>query len=401
MTQAASPSVLRRLARAPGSFRPPLLTPARALRLACSRAAERSVNLRLSVLGIGDETQRLDDVLGTLDASLMILSLADDAGFSGLAALDTEARAAVIESQTLGAVLPRPSDPRPVTAADVALSEPFVTRLLAELDSATESTVLDGWARGHRVESRFASAREAGLNLADGQYRVVRFTLDFGAGGRQGLLILALPAGGEVVAEPPEPAPDPARFGQALQASVLAAPATLNAILHRMRLPFQMVEGFAPGQVVPLQGCTVSSVRVEGPDGRLVARARLGQMSGQRALRIEQPLPSRVLSDLVPPFAGGGGAVPPGRGLPLAAGIGAGGFPGGGFPDEGLEDAGLSAGALAEGALAAGGFPAAGLAQGGFPQADFPDLPDAESDLGDDGFPTFGSAVEIDLNQPG
>jgi flagellar motor switch protein FliM len=39
-----------------------------------------------------------------------------------------------------------------------------------------------------------------------------------------------------------------------------------------------------------LSGVTVTSVRLEAPDGQTVGRARLGQTSGQRAVRIESAL---------------------------------------------------------------------------------------------------------------
>src|SRR5690242_11475027 len=112
-------SLMRRIARP--ATPPPALTPARALRLATTRAAERSIGLALAVLGVAEEEGPLDELLSRLDDGLLILALATEDGPMGLAALDAEARAAVIEMQTLGRLVPSSPEPRAVTAADAAL----------------------------------------------------------------------------------------------------------------------------------------------------------------------------------------------------------------------------------------------------------------------------------------
>ena len=48
---------------------------------------------------------------------------------------------------------------------------------------------------------------------------------------------------------------------------------------------------------MPLPGCTVSSVRLLSPDGQVVAQAKLGQVGGYRAVRLEAAPPPE-LSDL-------------------------------------------------------------------------------------------------------
>jgi hypothetical protein len=61
----AGSNVLRRIARAPAP--PPSLTPARAVRLAVTRAAERSIALSLAVLGVAEEEGTLDELLSRLE----------------------------------------------------------------------------------------------------------------------------------------------------------------------------------------------------------------------------------------------------------------------------------------------------------------------------------------------
>ncbi len=85
-------------------------------------------------------------------------------------------------------------------------------------------------------------------------------------------------------------APDAASdWAAAMAAAVGLAPAELHAVLHRMRLSLRQVDGFHVGQVIALPGITVGSVRLEATDGRLLARARLGQMAGLRAVRVQVP----------------------------------------------------------------------------------------------------------------
>ena len=89
-------------------------------------------------------------------------------------------------------------------------------------------------------------------------------------------------------------------WSDALRASVQEAEADLDAVLARMKLPISKIEGFAVGQVVALAGTTVGSVRLIGPGDEEVATARLGQVAGKRAVRIEVP---RVEMEEAPPHA--------------------------------------------------------------------------------------------------
>jgi flagellar motor switch protein FliM len=261
------------------------------LRQALSRAAERSIGLTMSVLGIRQDVAALDDILAGLEDDLMLMALSGSGagpgspiGFLGL---DLQARAAMVEVQTLGHVGSATVPPRRPTTADRALADPFVGAFLRELVMETKGTVLEGWISAGRTDGHFPTAREAGLALPDGAFRIVRMTLDLGAGGRQGLIVLALPV--------PQPVPTPAPvapaqgWSAALAGNVLSAQTEVRAVLHRMRLPLHMVEGFTLGQVLVLPGVGVSTVRVETPDRTLVGLARLGQMGGMRAVRLAEP----------------------------------------------------------------------------------------------------------------
>ncbi len=287
MVETVSTSVMRRIVRPARTVVAEPVTPARALRQALTRAAERAVGLALVVLGIRQVVAPLDDVLAQIEDDLLLSVLMDAAGPCGFLGIDLQTRAAVIEAQTLGRVSPKMAPSRKATTADLAMAEPFVMQFLSEIELETRGTVLDGWVAGHRPQGRFADPREAGLTLGNGDYRIVRMTLDLGAGDRQGLMVLALPMPPTATAAAITPAaPD---WSDALAGNVMAAQTEVRAVLHRMRLPLRLVEGFELGQVLALPGVSVGSVRIEAADARLIGQARLGQMSGMRAVRIGPP----------------------------------------------------------------------------------------------------------------
>ena len=281
-------SVLRRLAHAPrAAVSTAVVTPSKALRLAMIRAAQARVGMAVNVLGITEELVPLDDVLHLIEDEHLLLALDQDGAMCGLAGIDLQIRAAVIELQTTGVLRSSPADPRPVTATDAAMIAPLIAGFLAEADETTTGTALAGWTHGYAAGGRVLTTRAAGMVLRDTTFRLVRLTLDLGVADRVGMVLIALPVSRDhVVPVAPDAASD---WAAAMAAAVGLAPAELHAVLHRMRLSLRQVDGFHVGQVIALPGVTVGSVRLEATDGRLLARARLGQMAGLRAVRVQVP----------------------------------------------------------------------------------------------------------------
>lgn len=293
-------SVLKRLARAPldaVSMAP--VSPSKALRLAMIRAAEIKVGLLVTVLGITEEILPLDDVLHLIEDDHLLLALNGDRGLCGLAGIDLQTRAAVIEMQTTGMLRATPADPRAVTATDAAMLAPLIDGLLTDAHDTTIGTPLEGWTGSYAVGDRVINTRAAGMAMVDTTYRLVRLTLDLGAGERQGMIQIALPLNREMkVEEAPDAA---ATWSAAIAAAVGTAPAELHAVLHRMCLSLRQVDGFHVGQMLALPGITVGSIKMEAADGRVLARARLGQMTGLRAVRLQ--VPAAVEMTEVPGYA--------------------------------------------------------------------------------------------------
>lgn len=279
MSDAPTAHVLRRIAKAAA---PPLQAPARALRLALVRAADRAVGLPVSVLHLREEDGMLDDLLSGMEGGVMLLALRCEGAPIGFLALDGEARAAVVERQTLGVLSQSPAEPRPPTSADAALARPLLEAFLNEAQATLEGGPLSDWLCDSDLAERIASTREAAILLPDRRYKAIHLSLDLGAGGRQGLVL--------ILARIPEAAtPRTEVATPTVAALVLRAQAEVQAILHRFRLSLGVAEALAVGQVLPLPGVTVASVRLES-GGAPLGPARLGQVAGMRAVRIETPL---------------------------------------------------------------------------------------------------------------
>jgi flagellar motor switch protein FliM len=316
MAASQTDSVKRRLTGTSRAQPPePGITPARAVRIAMIRAAARAAGLSLTVLGIAEEVADLDEVLPALIPGDLILSTLRAGRPVGLATLDLELRTALIEAQTMGRLRGQPAEARPVTATDVALAQPLVAALLAELEHAAESGSLGDWPGGQAIGPRWAEARQAEAALPAGRYRVIRMTLDFGVGTRQGALVLALAC---PVAAPAGPDPVRPGFAEQLRARVLESEAPLTAVLHRMTMPLDRVEGLRIGDVLALPGASLGDVRLFATGGQTVATGRLGQTAGLRAVRVSDvsARPFAILSDPARPAIAGQGPATGAPGLP-------------------------------------------------------------------------------------
>ena len=290
MTAATGTSVLHRMTQRRQAVVPDVpLTASRAVRLALARAAQTSIGLKLTVGSVAEQTMSLDPMLAEHDDDLLLMALTRDGAICGLMACDAGLVSAAIEVMTTGKIGPTAPDTKRVTRTEGTLVQPLLRAILDELEETTARTVLDGWTRLVGIGQRFDTCRAAGFALSDRSYRLMRMTIDCGATDRQGTLLLALPV--LAAAEPlapaaPVDAPVVDWHGQ-FRAAVLAAPARLDAVLHRMKVPLATMTDLRVGQCLPLTGCTVGMVRLVDPAGRTVARGRLGQIAGQIAVRVQ------------------------------------------------------------------------------------------------------------------
>ena len=287
MTEAAEAPVLHRMTRRRAPAVPDVpLTASRAVRLAVTRAAATAIGLTLTAQSVAEEVMTLDDLIDALSEEDLLVALEGADGPAGLLACDRGFVAAMGEVQTTGDVLARPVPERALTGADLSLARPLLHRLMEELAETTPRTALDGWADGTSIGQRFAEARRVAFHLKDGHFRLMRVSLDFGVEGRGGELLIALPVR-DMTMPAPRPKAPALDWEKDFKAAVMGAPARLDAVLHKVQVPLSRITTLEIGDVISLAGCSVGSVRLVAPDGKTVARARLGQIAGQIAVRVQ------------------------------------------------------------------------------------------------------------------
>lgn len=270
--------------RAPSGADPKPATPMRQMRRALGRAADKAVGLSASVLGIAEEDLEAEQLIETGPEGWVVLGLRDgaSAGLTGLFLIDPALRSALVDMQTMGNLMPQSGDPRAVTRTDGVLAVPFAARLLSELSEAGFGAAQFNPA-GYDL-GPIDDLRTAGLVMVQGGYRSWRITIQMGGTDAQGEMLIAMRAKVSPAAETPKAS---TTWSNSLRGAVQDAPADLDAVLSKMTLPIHKIEAFEVGQVLKLAGTTVGSVHLAGPDGEIVTSARLGQVAGKRAVRIQ------------------------------------------------------------------------------------------------------------------
>lgn len=297
MTDGTFHSVLRRKAGARRQRQrtaPP--TPDKAMVQALAKAALDRMNLPLRVDENAAALLSLAELPEHLPDRALISLLAGPGDALGILSLDPALVAGFIEIQMAGRLGDAPVEPRRPTRTDAAMCAPFIDHFLrqlqVELGCGPSDGAPDGWAAGYSHSSMLDDPRTLGLLLEDQPYRCFRLSVELGIGTiRRGNLFLALPgaeaAGESLAATEVDAAAE--HWDALLSAGVLAAPAVLGTILHRLVLPLGRAVALAPGMELGLPRGALDAVELTDGCGRRLARARLGQVDGRRALCLLAP----------------------------------------------------------------------------------------------------------------
>lgn len=262
-------------------------------RLAFARAARDCTGLLVEVVSMRLHRRSLAELLELPpDRALLVLLDGPDGGL-GLMAMSSGVMAALIEMQTTGRVSANPPPPRRPTRTDAAMVATTIDRAMEELDILLAEEADLVWAGGFRYASFLEDPRPLGLLLEDQPYRVLTADLMLEGGARQGGLILALPAEGKglrpaLLRPRPEKEGAAPGFSAALEGVVMDAGCVLQAVIGRMELPLHEVMALQVDQLLPLPDAALDRIGLEALDGQWLARARLGQNKGMRALRLVQ-----------------------------------------------------------------------------------------------------------------
>ncbi len=263
----------------------------RGWRLALARAARDGMGLDIDFRRLTITRASLAEVLDLAPDRALVALLDGPQGGLGVLMLGPAVTAALIEMQTLGRLSAQAPPQRKPTRIDAAMVAGIIDRALIGLDEALAQEADLIWAGGFRYASSLDDVRPLGLILEEEAYRVLSAEIALGSAGRTGDVILILPAIGRGNRpHTSEPAIDDAapHFAAALAAQVHQVDSRLDAVIGRLTLPIRQIMALQPGEVLTLPLAAIDAVTIEAMDGRRIAKARLGQNRGMRALKILQ-----------------------------------------------------------------------------------------------------------------
>ncbi|MFC7704033.1 FliM/FliN family flagellar motor switch protein [Plastorhodobacter daqingensis] len=274
---------------------PAPVTPERALTLALGKASRQVLQLDTLATVVLDEILSLAELLELTEDLSLFAVLEGPRDALGLLAISPGVLAGLIEMQTTGRVTASEAPARRPTRTDAVMTATFIDCLMQGFEEGLSGTPDEIWAGGFRYASFLPEARPLALILDDAPLRVFRIDVRLAAGLRRGEVLLAVPARGRGVLRRPLrdrasaaalTQQDGRAWSEALSKAVLAAPAEVEAVLHRMTLPLSAVAGFAPGTLVPLPAAALDHVILQGKGGRPLIEGQLGALKGLRALRL-------------------------------------------------------------------------------------------------------------------
>ena len=277
------------------------LTSSRALRVAMTRAADKSLGLSLTVSSVVEEMLANEELIDALPSQYLFAALIKHEEIVGILGVDTQMRAAAIEIQTMGRLANIVAQDRLPTGTDMMMLAPLCEELLEQLRETTDGSDLEGWGQDVVLGPVFESLRAAGLAMKDADFRLMRLSIDLGVAERKGEVVLAMPNHRTLEKVELVKVADQS-WDKKMHEAVSSAPAVLDAILHKMTLPLGQVNAFCVGDTLPLLGATVGTVQLFAPNRVMVIEARLGQSGGKRAVRIEKP-DAKEMRDLPAPQA--------------------------------------------------------------------------------------------------
>jgi len=285
----------------------------KALRRSVARAAEDLCELPMAVIAARQTNRTSDDLAGLLSDDHLLIVLDCPQGRIGAAALDAAAVTALIQQQTMGTVLGMSGNNRHYTPTDAAMVAEFLEKLFGKvstlLHDQTDLRIFEGFRFGAQVED----VRTLVLGMEAEDYRVINLNVDLATGKMQGEICLILP---ELSVDEIDEAD--AVHGPRLGSSVGSMRAELTAVLCKMRVPLRQFAALKAGELLPLDQAYLYETDLHAINGQQIAKGRLGQMNGSRAVRLSEQR-TRLVSGSDGSFSDGigqGAGIGQGGGMP-------------------------------------------------------------------------------------
>ncbi len=267
------------------------MSPSKAIRRALSRAADVLWDLALVCQSVTVELRDQDGVVACLTDDDLLLLLDGPDGALGLAAIDRSVLTGVIEVQTIAQVTTMEPEERSVTSTDAAMVAPLIDAALARFAENLHADPMHPQVKGFQFGAMVEDRRAAGLLLDAPQYHSFEVQVDLALGRRKGTIRIILPQGHQPAAletaealQEGEPNPH-AHMLEQLQVR-------LAAVLGRISLPLGKAQSLKPGDVLTIHPDSLEDVHLQAAQGHLVARGKLGQLNGMKAVRLTWPIAS-------------------------------------------------------------------------------------------------------------
>lgn len=266
----------------------------KALRRSVARAAADLCELPMAVLAARQCNRIPEDLAQNLSDKDLLVVLDCPNGRIGAASMDAATVTALIQQQTIGAVIGKAPAERVYTPTDAAMTAEFLERTFAKVMSMLDGHADQAIFSGYRFGAQVDNVRSLVLGLEAEDYRVIELNLDLACGAMQGVMKLILP---EPTAEELQDGQGGGSQGPSLGRNLDSIRAELTAVLCKMRVPLRDFAGLKVGDTLPLDQAYLYETDLLTIGGKPVAQGRLGQMNGARAVRLNQPR-TTLVSDL-------------------------------------------------------------------------------------------------------
>lgn len=265
-----------------------VMSPSKALRLALAKVSANMFGLAVTVTTVQQVKLANKDIQAEAGDDGLLLLLDGAAGARGAAKVDCQFLTALIEVQTTGKVRRTEAEERPVTRTDAAIAAPLLDAVLGRYDDQMADAMPDYEKENYRFGDMIEDARALALALESPEFDLYRLTLDIDDGAKTGVLTLLLPHR-EVQRDAETPGEVRKGGAVSLAKNALEAQVAIQAVLARLKMPLKNICDLSPGMVLSLESGCLKDAELVASDGQIVARVRLGQMNGMRAVMCIAP----------------------------------------------------------------------------------------------------------------
>lgn len=283
--EAGTAEILRRLVAregVPGGI--PAMTPHRALRVAVNKAGQPVVAAGLRLTGFDEGMTSLSTFGDKLDPKAALFRLSSGPDCLGLLAVDAPIIHGIVAVRTTGALPGEGLPDRGVTKIDSVVAQAILSGVLVEFAGALEGLDAERYITGQKLGAFLADKRAALLELDDVPYRMFSGEVTVGDGAGTGRITFIIPGAAARMAQRINV--NDAEWQRRIEANIMTSEAQLEARLEPMALDLNFLRNIKVGTDIPLQADTLNRIRVITLEGKTIATGRLGQMSGNRAVRI-------------------------------------------------------------------------------------------------------------------